>query len=178
LSLSFQWLWSATKLSSILHKSPALLEQVPTTIAGVMSAGSIDAAILMEASGRPRGLAPPPPCGILDDEHRGKFEVVRSLVAARSRETAGAKTRGGPLCHSAPPNGHWCCLQHAGPKAARELRNRQLLTLQQGGSVSPRSVNSRPVVRPTCYTAYGSAEVAQSPSAPTNVHFAAQLAQT
>jgi hypothetical protein len=72
--------------------------------------------------------------GFLDNDHREKFEAGRSLVrrGGPQQNICGAKTRSGQLCRSAPLEGHWRCLRHAGPKAAHELRNRQLRDLALG----------------------------------------------
>lgn len=72
--------------------------------------------------------------GFLSDEHQEAFEAGRQMVrrGGGAARICGARTKGGAACQSAPLKGHWRCLRHAGPKAARELRNRQLRDLALG----------------------------------------------
>lgn len=72
--------------------------------------------------------------GFLSDEHQAAFKAGRELArrGGAAAKICGARTKHGAACQSAPLKGHWRCLRHAGPKAARELRDRQLRDLALG----------------------------------------------
>src|SRR5262245_12985472 len=72
--------------------------------------------------------------GFRDLDHLQKFEARRALVrrGGPDQKICGARPRSGTLCRSAPLKGHNRCLRHAGPKAARELRERQLRAVGVG----------------------------------------------
>lgn len=72
--------------------------------------------------------------GFQSSDHARKFDAGRALVCRGGQLQAicGARTRSGAPCQSAPLKGHWRCLRHAGPKAARQLRDRQLRALALG----------------------------------------------
>lgn len=66
--------------------------------------------------------------------HPATFEDGRSRTRRGGCEAAncGARTRGGGPCRQAPLKGHLRCLRHAGPKAAREFRERQVEAVRRG----------------------------------------------
>lgn len=76
----------------------------------------------------------PPFSGFLDDEQRRNFLTAGQLHGrggALAKE-CGALTKGGGRCRRPPLHGHWRCLMHAGPKAARAHRERQLADVRAG----------------------------------------------
>jgi len=72
--------------------------------------------------------------GFGSEEHEAQFRIGRHEHnrGGAARRVCGAMTRGGAPCRQPPLSGHGRCLRHAGPKAARELRRRQIADLSAG----------------------------------------------
>jgi hypothetical protein len=72
--------------------------------------------------------------GFIDNNHRVACEASRERHrrGGENADICGAKTRRGSSCRMPPLRGHWRCLRHAGPKAARVHRERQLKDLAAG----------------------------------------------
>lgn len=68
------------------------------------------------------------------EEHERKFAVGRTLHrrGGPAERLCGARTRFGGTCRQRCLSGHNRCLRHAGPHAARQLRERQLRDLATG----------------------------------------------
>jgi hypothetical protein len=76
--------------------------------------------------------------GFVSSEHASSFAAGRQEHhrGGSARRVCGARTRGRGLCQQPPLAGHNRCIRHAGPKAARELRQRQIGDLA-AGRISP-----------------------------------------
>jgi len=69
-----------------------------------------------------------------DEQHEGRFAEGRANFrrGGAFAPLCGARTRNSGTCRQAPLAGHSRCLRHAGPKAARAYRQRQLDDMQAG----------------------------------------------
>lgn len=72
--------------------------------------------------------------GFVSEAHAAAFAEGRELNnrGGADRKVCGARTRSGGACQQPPLKGHLRCLRHAGAKAAREFRERQLQDLAAG----------------------------------------------
>lgn len=72
--------------------------------------------------------------GFLSEDHAESFAARRQDCnrGSGNQLVCGARTRGGGACQQPPLTGHTRCLRHAGPKAARALRERQIVALAAG----------------------------------------------
>jgi hypothetical protein len=72
--------------------------------------------------------------GFINQKHRNAFSEAAAEHGrgGASAKHCGARTRSGGTCKMAPLKGHWRCLRHAGPAAARVHRDRQLRELAAG----------------------------------------------
>lgn len=76
--------------------------------------------------------------GFADNAQRENFRSAGRLHGrgGAKQKICGARRHGGGVCRRAPLKGHWRCLMHCGPKAARTYRERQLADLR-AGKLSP-----------------------------------------
>ena len=72
--------------------------------------------------------------GILNEEHRARFEAARAkaTIGQPGRAICGAKTRNGGICQHPPVTGFSRCRKHCGPKGHRAVRERELKALGKG----------------------------------------------